>query len=109
MSYKNTEVNLVGDGQNDLLECGEVLGVSRKSIPWNVHIKALARAGAHLRVVASVAARIEEALIEPMQRNVKHSISAKKKQLVTKDVYSKDNTAQYCSSHPFELYESSKE
>ena len=67
MSNKNTEINLVGDGENDLLEGGDVLGVSHRGhVPWNVHIEALARAGAHLRVMASVAARIEVAVIEPM-------------------------------------------
>ena len=79
MSNKNTERNLIGDGQNDLLECGNVLGVSHRGhVPWNVHIEALTRAGAHFRLVASVAARIEVAVIEPMQRDVKHSTSAKK-------------------------------
>ena len=74
---KNIKVNLVGDWQNDLLESCDVLCVShRGQVPWNVHVEALARTGAHLRVVAGVAARVEVAVIEPMQRDVKHSIYA---------------------------------
>ena len=50
-----------------------------KAMFHGMFIEALARAGAHLRVVASVAALIEIAVIEPMQRNIKHSTSTKKK------------------------------
>ena len=75
MRNKNTEINLVGDGHNDLLKCSDVLNVSKRDhVPWNVHIKALAQIGAHRLVVA---AHIKVAVIEPMQLDVKHSTSAK--------------------------------